>query len=148
MSEEKFDPVQEFITLRDNLTKTVEKQLRTISGTPVSNQPPIDLYETDEAVFARIEFPLGVKPDDLEIQFEKHSLTITGTTEDTLVEDGENLTFLQREIAFGPFSRTISIPRTVIAENASAKFKDGVLTIMLPKPEVDDPNIINIVHTD
>ena len=149
MAEEKFDPVKEFINLRDSLSKAVEKQIKNVAGiNATSSYPPMDMYETDDAVYARTAFVNGLKPESMEISVENQVLTLRGETIDTIYNDDEQVKFLQRELAFGAFSRSVAIPRDIIADDASASFKKGVLTIKLPKTSTDKSRIINVTHTD
>ncbi|MCC7452317.1 MAG: Hsp20/alpha crystallin family protein, partial [Anaerolineae bacterium] len=73
-------------------------------------------------------------------------LTIKGEIKaDSDVEDDK---YLKRERKYGHFSRTVIIPRPVKADQASASFKDGILTITLPKIEEQHPKVINITPVD
>jgi len=146
MAEDKFDPVKEFINLRDKIGRTVEKQIRTVSGATETPYPPVDVYETSENVHIRTTFLNGQKPADLEISMEKDVLTISGKTIDTL--DVPTNSYLHRELSYGAFSRSITIPRKVKADAARASFKNGILTITLPRVENDSATIIGVTPTE
>ncbi len=148
MAEEKFDPVKEFINLRDSLSKAVEKQIKSVAGINVSGYPAMDMYESDDAVFLRTVFLNGLKPENLEVSVENQVLTLSGETVDPLPNEDSQIKFLQRELTFGAFTRSVSIPRDVIADEAAASFKKGVLTIKLPKAGSESSQIINVTHTD
>ena len=62
--------------------------------------------------------------------------------------DPQTANYLRRERRVGPFTRTVTIPRPVKAEEAGASFKDGILTIMLPKVEEAGPKVINVKPVD
>ena len=148
MAEEKFNPVKEFINLRDSLSKAVENQIKSVAGINVSGFPALDMYETDDAIYIRTIFLNGLKPENLEVSVENQVLTLSGETLDPLHTEDSQVKFLQRELTFGAFSRSVSIPKEVIADEAAASFKKGVLTIKLPKTGSDSSQIINVTHTD
>ena len=145
---DKFDPVQEFINLRDSIKKTAEETIRTVTGMPeaTNGHPLLDIYETDSAVLIRTSFLNGIQADSLEISVENNVLTLSGSTVDNL--DVKDTQFLHRELKFGAFSRSVPIPRKVEADQASAKFKKGVLTITLPKIQDDSPEIVDVTPAE
>jgi HSP20 family protein len=91
---------------------------------------PTDEYETDKAYIVRVEIA-GMREDDFEVLVENNILFISGTRPD---QPGRRA-FYQMEIRFGKFSSAISIPGPVDVEQASAEYKDGFLTITLPKEQ-------------
>jgi HSP20 family molecular chaperone IbpA len=73
----------------------------------------------------------GVKPQDLEIELSRDVITIKGyREEESELEDGD---YYHKELYWGSFSRTITLPEEVDVELAEAKEKHGLLTIRLPK---------------
>jgi HSP20 family protein len=138
----KFDPVKEFTNIRDNLTKAVEQGIRNVAG---GSFPLLDIYETADAVVIRTEPMIGAAADSIEISMENDVLTLSGETKNDLaVADGA---YLLRELRFGKFTRSVRIPRKVRAEQAAAKFRNGVLTVTLPKLP-DNSQIINITPAE
>jgi HSP20 family protein len=71
-------------------------------------------------------------------------LRIRGQRKEEVEESGEGGRWLLRERRFGAFERTVSLPTVVDSEQATADFKDGVLTITLPKAEVAKPKSIPV----
>ena len=90
----------------------------------------LDLSETDDTLVVRAEIP-GAGPEDLEISLSNDRLTIKGEVKQDLVDEGEDN--LRREKHYGFFSRTIQLPCKVLIEEVKASYKDGVLTILMPK---------------
>lgn len=133
MSEQKFDPVKEFVNLRDSLSKTVGEGLRTVTGVGPLVFPAVDMYETENSVVIYTEPLVGAEASSIEVGMEDDVLTISGKTEPQI--NIEDTAYLHRELRFGAFSREIRIPRKVKADAAAASFKKGVLTITLPKIE-------------
>jgi HSP20 family protein len=86
----------------------------------------------------------GVPPSDIDITVLGDTLRIRGQRKEDIEETGEGNRWLLRERRFGAFERTVSLPSVVNSEEATADFKDGVLTITLPKADVAKPRSIPI----
>lgn len=103
--------------------------------------PRVDIIDRETEVVLRVEAP-GVNKDDLEVSLNDNTVTIRGTTKrDETEEKGE---YCRREISYGEFSRTVALPADVDREKAKAKFKDGVLELILPKVEAAKRSTIKI----
>lgn len=147
MSEQKFDPVQEFVSLRDSLSKTVGNTIRTATGLKTSPDfPAVDIYETDELLVVVTESLLGANSDSFEISVEENILTITGETVSPL--EIEDAAYLHKERQFGVFKREVRLPRKVAAQKAKASFKSGVLTITFPKAAQEGSQIIAVTPAE
>jgi HSP20 family protein len=107
--------------------------------------PAIDLSETDGEVVVKASLP-GVKPEDVEISVNDGILTVKGEKKSDDKTETEN--FYRREIRYGSFSRSVPLPSRVNHEQADAEFKDGVLTVTLPKAEEVRPKQIKIRSHD
>ncbi|MEN9773092.1 MAG: hypothetical protein RL322_162 [Pseudomonadota bacterium] len=94
--------------------------------------PKIDLLDREEDIQLRVEVP-GIDKKDIDISVGEDSVTIKGEVQHEDQEDAGN--YLRCEIARGAFSRTVGLPAAVDGAHAKAQFKDGVLTINLPKVE-------------
>ncbi len=125
-----FDPVRGLINLRDSVNRLVEDGLSAVGG---GQTLALDIYETDQAVIVKTAPLLGVQPEAIDVSITGDSLTIRGETrpEETIPAES----YLRRERKYGPFTRTVAIPRAIHPDQALADFKDGVLTITLPKME-------------
>lgn len=129
MPEQKFDPVKEFISLRDNISKSVNKGLRGVTG--VLAFPAVDIYEDENAVVVYTEPLLGIDKSSIEVSMEQDRLSISGVTKSPF--NVADTAYLHRELHFGKFKRDIQIPRRVKANEAKASVKNNVLTVTLPK---------------
>jgi len=98
--------------------------------------PPTDVYETEEAYMVRMEIA-GMREEDFEVFLENNTLLISGTRPDQT----ERRAYQQMEIRFGKFSSSVSLPGPVNIEQARAEYKDGFLTIFIPKAT---PNQIKV----
>lgn len=89
--------------------------------------PAIDLYVTPETVVAKIALP-GPKPLDLDVAIDDRLVTISGSTRE---ENGPD--YVHQELRHGSFARSFWLPTAIWAERATASFKDGLLTLTMPK---------------
>lgn len=91
-------------------------------------RPPTDVYETEVNVVIKMEIA-GIRDEDLEVAVQDNLVLISGSRSDST----ERKAYHQMEIPFGKFSIGIELPARVNTENATAEYKDGFLTIHLPK---------------
>ena len=84
----------------------------------------------------------GVEPEDLDISVVAESLTLAGRR--PLPETEEGAQWHRHERWHGEFSRTLQLPYRIDAENVEASFRNGVLSITLPRAEEDRPRRISI----
>jgi len=103
--------------------------------------PAVDVSETPEAITVTAELP-GMRPEEIDLYVENNYLVLRGHKKSEAEEKKEN--YLRRECAFGSFSRSVPLPTEVLADKVNAKFKDGVLTVHLPKSEKTKTQHINI----
>ncbi len=92
--------------------------------------PPLDVSETDKQITIRVDLP-GIQRENVTIQLNHNQLTISGERQETKEEKGESFHRVERES--GRFSRSITLPCAVDENKVEATYKDGVLTVVLPK---------------
>lgn len=92
--------------------------------------PALDFLETDEELIVKGEFP-GIEAKDIDINLTGNTLTIRGEKKEEKEEKGERYHRVER--SFGSFSRSFTLPCEVEEDKVSATYKDGVLTLKLPK---------------
>jgi HSP20 family protein len=98
-------------------------------------RPAIDLYDTGEGFVVRALIP-GATPDSLDVSMEQGTLHISGHYGYTIDEDElKRATWYRREIGAGEFAQSIALPASVNAEEVTASFEHGILTLWLPKAE-------------
>jgi len=91
---------------------------------------PVDIYEKDGRIVAKAEIP-GMEKSDIKVSVEDDLLTISG--EKKKEEETEKNNYYCSERVYGSFSRTIQLPDSVDRDNVKASYKEGVLTVELPK---------------
>jgi HSP20 family protein len=109
---------------------------------PVSEwTPAVDVKETEKEYIIHADVP-GVQPDDIDVTLEDGVLTIKGVRNWENKEETDNYKRVER--ARGSFYRRFALPDTADAESVSAKSKDGVLEIIIPKQEKVLPRKIKV----
>jgi HSP20 family protein len=103
--------------------------------------PPVDIYETDDAVILKAELP-GVSKDDVSIEIHQNTLILRGERkhEAEVKEDR----YHRVERAYGTFQRSFVLPTVVDQEHVQATYHDRVLELRLPKSEAAKPKRIAI----
>ncbi len=109
-------------------------------GTRARSFPAVNLWETDEVIYAEAELP-GLKFEDIEILVKGSELTLKGERK---AETQEDVTYHRRERAFGTFSGTIQLPVEIDTEAVEASLANGVLTITMPKAASVRPRKIEV----
>lgn len=97
-----------------------------------STAPKVDVYENDDKIVVKAEIP-GVSKEDLNIYVNENSIRLSGQTKKEKDFRDENAYHSERY--FGSFSRTVPLPVEVKSEMATASYKDGILSISVPKAE-------------
>jgi len=95
-------------------------------------EPNIDIYEDKDKISVKAELP-GMKKEDFQVSLDGNTLTVAGERKHE-EEHGEGETY-RAERFFGRFQRSITLPQQVDPKKIQATYKDGVLTITLPKSE-------------
>jgi len=142
----RWEPFREMSTLQNEMNRL----FNTVFDTPAQNSagstlrrwmPAMDLVETEDSFVLRADLP-GMKEDDVKIEFEDGTLTVSG--ERKAEHETKNEGYYRVERAFGSFSRSLTLPQGVDAEAVTANFENGVLEVRIPKPEERKPRRIEI----
>ena len=102
--------------------------------------PALDLYQNNDNVIVRVELP-GMRKEDIEISLQDGMLTISGERKSETSE-GDKAERTERYV--GKFRRSISLPTQVDSNKVAATYRDGILTITLPKAEEAKPKQIQV----
>jgi HSP20 family protein len=92
--------------------------------------PSVDVVEDDKEIRVSAELP-GMNEKDIEVTLNKESLTIKGEKKEEKEDKGKDYYHMER--SYGSFTRTIPLPVDVDTDRAEATFKNGVLTVKIPK---------------
>jgi len=103
--------------------------------------PAMDVYQDKENVLVKAELP-GMKKEEIEITLLDNTLTLSG--ERKVEEEHKEGDLFRSERFFGKFRRTVTLPVPVESGKGQATYKDGVLTVTLPKAEEAKPRQIQV----
>jgi HSP20 family protein len=103
--------------------------------------PAVDIVETEDALVLKADLP-DVKLEDIDVRVENETLTIKGERK---FEKEEKIKGYHRiERSYGAFMRSFTVPASLEAEKVSAEYKNGVLTVTLPKREEAKPRQVKV----
>jgi HSP20 family protein len=103
--------------------------------------PALDLYVTPRSIVAKVALP-GPKPEDVNVTIDGGLVTISGSVDE---ERGNGEAgYVHKELTHGSFSRSFWLPDAIEADAASASFKDGLLTLTLPKTAEVEPKHVQV----
>ena len=104
-------------------------------------RPPVDIYETDDGIVLKVELP-GVNKDDVSVEVKDNVLTLKGERLlDPKIKDDH---YYRKERSFGKFNRSFSLQEPIKPDLIKAGFKDGILTVEVPRPEEEKPKQITV----
>src|SRR5437899_12824271 len=133
-----------WMNLRDDLNSLVESPFWSSFGRVGQLfsgwSPPLDLYQNNDNIVAVVELP-GMRKEDIEISLHAGTLTIAGERKSES-SNGEKAERTERYI--GKFRRSIALPTRVDANKISATYRDGILTVTLPKVDEAKPKQIEV----
>jgi HSP20 family protein len=126
--------------LRDEIDRFFESPLARTSEF-LGWTPAFDVYEEKDTYVVKAELP-GMKREDINVSIEGGDLVISGERKSET--KGEGAETYRAERYFGKFQRSVSLPATISAKDVRAEYKDGVLTVTLPKSEEAKPKQIEV----
>lgn len=136
MSTLQLDPLSGLRLFEDAVTRLMNEPR---TGRPWS--PAVDILETEDHLALKADLP-DVKIDDIDIRVENNMLTLRGHRK---FEKDDNVKGWHRiERSYGEFTRTFQVPSTVDTEKVAADYKNGVLTISLPKKDAAKPRQVKV----
>jgi HSP20 family protein len=130
------DPTQGIRFFEDAMTRLLSEPR---TSRPWS--PPVDVLETENELVLKADLP-DVDQKDIDIEVENLTLTVKGHRH--FEKDGSGKSYHRIERSYGSFVRSFTIPTTVDTEKVAADYKNGVLTITLPKKEAAKPRQVKI----
>jgi HSP20 family protein len=129
--------------LREEINRLFELPLREF--TPDTEffgwAPVIDLFEDKDNLVVKAELP-GMRKEDIDLSLHQNNLMISGERKSESHRDASDTSRAER--FFGRFQRSIELPKPVDVSRVSASYKDGVLTVTLPKTEESKPKQIEV----
>ncbi len=138
----RWDPMRDAATLSDEVERLFRQTLGTRSVASAGAwAPALDVEETEDGFTLHVELP-GVSAADVEVSLEENVLTISG--ERRFYREQDTDTFRRVERHFGRFHRAVRLPDRVAPDGVEATYRDGMLTITVPKAEEAKPRRIEV----
>lgn len=103
--------------------------------------PSVDISEDDDRYVVTVELP-GSKKEDITVEMKDQVLTIRGEKRNEREEKKEHSRWIER--SYGSFIRSFALPANAVGDRIKAEFKEGVLTVEVPKAEEAKPKTISI----
>jgi HSP20 family protein len=136
MSLTQFDPLASIRLFEDAFTRMVNE--------PRANRPwspAVDIYETENELVLKADLP-DVDLKDIDVRVENQTLTISGERKFEQEQSGKGYHRIER--SYGNFVRSFAVPNTFDTEHIAAGFKNGVLSVTLPKKEAAKPRQVKV----
>jgi HSP20 family protein len=133
----------DFSGLQEHLNRLFEGgfQSRGDNSSITTWAPAVDIYETENELVIKADLP-EINEKELDVRIENNTLTIRGERKfEQKVKEGS---YLRTERTYGSFSRSFSLPNTVNTETIKAEYKNGVLTVELPKRAESKPRQVKV----
>jgi HSP20 family protein len=146
MSMELWDPYREMSTLRDAMSQLFQESFVRPS-TPfrvLEGRIPVDIAETENHYEVRAVLP-GLRPEDVQITVRGDTVAIRGEIKSEQERKDKN--WITREQRTGTFYRSVTLPSPVNADQAEARYENGVLILTLPKTAEARPKQIKVAGT-
>lgn len=149
MSLTKYDPFRELKSLQDEMNRLFMTSVpRGFGQEDMASggwAPSVDIYESENEIVLEAELP-GMKREDFEVSIENNVITLKGERSFEKKDERDNYHRVER--AYGSFTRSFSLPRSVSADGTAADFKDGILRVSLPKKEEAKARKIEVAGED
>jgi HSP20 family protein len=140
----RWDPVRDVSGLQDEVERMFRQAFGNRGEAPAAAgawSPALDVEETEDGFVLHVELP-GVTADDVDVALEADVLTISG--ERAFYDEKQADGFRRIERRFGRFHRAIRLPDRVAVDGVEAAYRDGLLTITVPKAEEAKPRRIPV----
>ena len=141
----RWEPFRDLVTTQDRFNRLFNETFSQVFGDEGTASktwlPPVDIIEQENSLVLKAELP-GIDPNDIEIRVEDNTLHMKGERKFEKDIKEENLHRVER--SYGAFSRTFALPSSIDADKVQAEYKDGILTLTMPKREEAKPKTIKI----
>ncbi len=140
----RWEPFRNLTSFQDQMSRFLEDsffRFPTDDSSITTWAPAVDIYEDGNNLVVKADLP-DINEKDLDLRIENNTLTLRGERKFEKKVEEDN--YLRVERRYGAFSRSFSLPNTVNTEAIKADYKNGVLTVTLPKREEAKPKQIKV----
>ena len=139
----RWQPFQEMNALQRDMNRLFDSLAPMSQETMMKSAfaPPAEMEETEDAFQIRLELP-GMDSNDLDVQVTREAIMISGERKSESKSEENGMT--RSEFRYGRFSRTIPLPTRIDNTNVQSDYKDGILTLSLPKAEEEKNKVVKV----
>lgn len=141
----RWDPVRDVAAVQDEVERVFRQAFGASNRDQASSagawSPALDVEETADSFTLHVELP-GVRAEDVEVSLEDDVLAISGSRDFYTDKDAEAFRRIERR--FGRFHRAVRLPDRVAHDAVEASYRDGLLTVVVPKAEEAKPRRIEV----
>jgi len=142
----RWDPFRDVATLQDRINRLFSEsfgQARDLDDDMrvCAWRPAVDIYEAENEIVLKAELP-GITKKDVSVEVKDNVLTLKGERFPEAEINEEK--YYRKEICFGTFERSFTLQERIQPEQIKATFNNGVLTVKIPRPEIETPKQITV----
>lgn len=139
----RWQPLQEIEALQHEINRLFDGLAPNRMGPLGSSRffPAAELNETDDALDLKVEIP-GMAPEDIDLEVSVDSVSISGERRSETKTDKDGV--VRSEFHYGRFQRVIPLPARVHNTEVDAQYKDGILTLHMPKVESEQNRVVKV----
>jgi HSP20 family protein len=141
----KWEPFRDLITMQERMSRLFDETLSRVWKEEGLQRglwsPPVDVVDREHEVLLKMDLP-EVSQSEIDIKVEENTLTIKG--ERKFIKETPEENYIQIERPYGGFHRQFTLPKRIDQDKIKASYKDGVLSVVLPKTEEVYPKQVSI----
>ncbi|MBD1835241.1 Hsp20/alpha crystallin family protein [Cyanobacteria bacterium FACHB-472] len=139
----RWNPWREMATLQQQMNRLFDEALVPATGGERSlvRVPAAEMEETQEAIHLKLEVP-GIEAKDLDVQVTENAVSISGERKEETKTEENGVT--RSEFHYGKFQRVIPLPARIQNTQVQAEYKDGILSLTLPKSEEEKNKVVKV----
>jgi len=141
----KWEPFRDLITMQERMSRLFDETLSRVWKEEGLQRgvwsPPVDIVDREHEVLLKMDLP-EMSQSEIDIKVEENTLTIKG--ERKFIKETPEEHYLQIERPYGGFHRQFSLPKRIDQDRIKANYKDGVLSVVLPKKGEVSPKQVSV----
>jgi HSP20 family protein len=139
----RWEPTREIEQLQRQINQMFERLVPIDNGEPGSLvfMPSAEMEETNDTVLLKLEIP-GLEAKDLDISVTEDVVSISGERKSETKTEEKGM--FRSELRYGKFQRQIPLPTHIQSDKAQAEYKNGMLTLTLPKAEGEQKKVVKV----
>ncbi|MFS8867106.1 Hsp20/alpha crystallin family protein [Synechococcus sp. H65.1] len=138
----RWDPFREIDEIQREMNRMFDRLMaRPTEADAFAFVPAVEMHDDPETITLKLELP-GLNPNDLDIQATAESISISG--ERRFEKRSEDKGVTRTEFRYGRFQRVIPLPNRIKHDQVKAEYKDGILTLTLPKADSEKAHVVKV----